>query len=314
MQALIHDRFGEPADVVHLSNVPEPGAAAPPNVRVRVLLSPIHNHDLATIRGTYGYKPELPAVGGNELLGEVDGKRYVGATHGAWTEAVVMPRAGLIPVPDGIPDEMAAQLIAMPFSAVVLFETLGVEPGAWIAQNASNGAVGRIVMQLAQAAGVNIVNFVRSAAAVDEMRTFGAQHVVDTSRAEWADEARALTGGAGFARIVDSVAGPGTLDLQRLLAERGELIVFGGLSGAAIRLDPSLMISLECTVRGFWMNSWMRQARSEDRERVMRQVFSMAMAGTLPLPVGGIYPLTQAREALTAAQTPNRKGKILFKP
>ncbi|MBN9179138.1 MAG: zinc-binding dehydrogenase, partial [Microbacterium sp.] len=31
---------------------------------VRTLLSPIHNHDLWTIRGTYGYKPELPAAAG----------------------------------------------------------------------------------------------------------------------------------------------------------------------------------------------------------------------------------------------------------
>jgi NADPH2:quinone reductase len=313
MKALIHEMFGEPTDVVRVAEVDQEHADLP-NVAVRVLLSPIHNHDLATIRGIYGYKPDLPAIGGSEFLGELDGKRVVGAGHGAWAETIVAPRMGLIPVPDGIPDETAAQLIAMPLSAVVLFDELRVERGAWIAQNAANGAVGRIVMRLAQAAGVGIVNFVRSEASAKELQRFGAEHVIDTSAAGWPERARALTGGGGFARIIDSVAGPATLELERLLAERGELIVFGALSGSAIKLDPGLMISLECSVRGFWMSTWMRRATSEQRADVVRRVFEMALGGSLPLPVGGVYSLDQAREALKAAETPNRSGKILFRP
>lgn len=32
-------------------------------------LAPIHNHDLLTIRGQYGYRPALPVIGGSEGLG-----------------------------------------------------------------------------------------------------------------------------------------------------------------------------------------------------------------------------------------------------
>ncbi|MBM3717143.1 MAG: NADPH:quinone oxidoreductase, partial [Actinobacteria bacterium] len=71
MRAIIHHEFGEPADVLAVEEVatPEPG---PGEVRVRVTLSPIHNHDLWTVRGTYGYKPELPARAGTEAVGVVD--------------------------------------------------------------------------------------------------------------------------------------------------------------------------------------------------------------------------------------------------
>src|SRR4051812_745607 len=57
MRTLIHDRFGDPAEVLHVEErpLPEPG---PGQVRVRTLLSAIHNHDLWTVRGTYGFKPE----------------------------------------------------------------------------------------------------------------------------------------------------------------------------------------------------------------------------------------------------------------
>ncbi|HEX7916540.1 alcohol dehydrogenase catalytic domain-containing protein, partial [Rudaea sp.] len=71
MRSAIHHQFGEPADVLVLgdSPMPEPG---PGEVRIRMRLAPIHNHDLWTIRGQYGYKPSLPAIGGSEGFGVID--------------------------------------------------------------------------------------------------------------------------------------------------------------------------------------------------------------------------------------------------
>ena len=97
MRSAIHTTFGEPADVLELGDrqVPQPGAG---EVRIKTSLAPIHNHDLWTIRGRYGYKPELPAIGGSEAVGIVDalGEGVEGATvgqrvavasaHGTWAE------------------------------------------------------------------------------------------------------------------------------------------------------------------------------------------------------------------------------------
>jgi NADPH:quinone reductase-like Zn-dependent oxidoreductase len=312
MIALQYARFGEPADVVSPATLDEPASGAG-EVRLRLLRSPIHNHDLATIRGVYGYKPELPAIGGSEFLGvDESGRRFVASARGAWAQYVVLKERELVPIPAGIDDDRACQLLAMPLSAVVLLDDLRVEPGMWIAQNAAGGAVGRILMQLAQRAGVNIVNIVRRDSAAEELRGYGAQHVIVSERESWQREARELTGGKGFSRIVDSVAGPQTMDLQRLLAHHGELIVFGGLSGSAIKLDPSLMISQEASVRGFWMTAWMQRAAPEQRAAAMQRVFAMAVASELPLPVSAVYPLGDASAALKAAQTPGRNGKVLF--
>jgi NADPH2:quinone reductase len=322
MQALTHSAFGEPTAVISLADIPKP-EPSPGEVRLRMLRSPIHNHDLATIRGVYGYKPKLPATGGTEMIGIVDacgegvtqptlGSRVAYVSRWGWAEYVVATAAQCVPIPDSISDDVGAQLLAMPFSAVVLLDELHVRPGDWIAQNAAGGAVGRLLMALAQEAGVNIVNFVRRESAAAELRGHGAKHVIRTEEEGWQAKARALTGGAGFARIVDSVAGPATVDLQRLLAQFGEIVVFGGLSGAAIKLDPSLMISLECTVRGFWITTWMQRASAEQRMSAMQRVFGLAMKGALPLPVAGVYPLSKAAEALAAAEKPGRPGKVLF--
>jgi NADPH:quinone reductase-like Zn-dependent oxidoreductase len=97
MRSAIHTTFGEPADVLELGDrpAPQPGAG---EVRIKTSLAPIHNHDLWTIRGRYGYKPELPAIGGSEAVGIVDalgegvegvtvGQRVaVASVHGTWAE------------------------------------------------------------------------------------------------------------------------------------------------------------------------------------------------------------------------------------
>ena len=99
MRSAIHTTFGEPADVLALeeSPVPEPG---PGQVRIKTILSPIHNHDLWTVRGSYGYKPELPAIGGSEAVGTVDalGEGVTGIVLLAESHASVhtWPEAGLV--------------------------------------------------------------------------------------------------------------------------------------------------------------------------------------------------------------------------
>jgi len=134
MQALTHSAFGEPAAVISLAEIPKP-EPGPGEVRLRMLRSPIHNHDLATIRGVYGYKPKLPATAGTEMIGIVDacgegvsqpavGTRVAYLSRWGWAEYVVATASQCVPIPDGISDDMGAQMLAMPFSAVVLLDEL----------------------------------------------------------------------------------------------------------------------------------------------------------------------------------------------
>src|SRR5262245_12417410 len=102
MRAAVFDRFGNPADVLSVRDIPipEPG---PGQVRVRMLASPINPSDLMTVRGKYAKLPELPAVPGYEGVGIVDaagsgllgkflrGKRVVAinSRSGDWAEYAV---------------------------------------------------------------------------------------------------------------------------------------------------------------------------------------------------------------------------------
>jgi len=324
MIALQYSRYGEPTEVVAAVDVPTPEPQAG-EVRLRVIKSPIHNHDLATIRGVYGVKPPLPAIGGSELVGVVDalgpgvdsvrtGQRVSSMLAGAWGGYAIARASSLAPVPDALPDDAACQILAMPLSALVLFEDLRVKPGDWIVQNAANGAVARMLCGIAQRAGVNVVNLVRRPEAAQEIAAYGAQHIIVGTEEGWRERLLETLAGAPLARVVDSVCDAQSTVLNRMLGPRGEHVIFGALAGTALKLDPGALIFGETVTRGFWMTTWIRDASPQDRANATMRVFGMALAGELPLPVGGVYPLEEAAAALKAAETPGRPGKVLFAP
>ncbi|GAA2054298.1 NADPH:quinone reductase-like Zn-dependent oxidoreductase [Leifsonia soli] len=325
MRALVHHEFGDPAEVLAVEDrpLPQPGAG---EVRVRMLLSPIHNHDLWTVRGTYGFKPELPAQAGTEALGVVDavgegveqltvGQRVVtGGTFGVWAEYFVTRAAGLIPVPDGLPDESAAQLVSMPFSAISLLESLGLSEGDWLIQNAANGAVGRMVAQLGTARGLNVVGLVRRSAGVEELRAQGIERVVATDDADWRDRLAEITGGAPITAGVDSVGGSAAGDVLSTLAENGTLVVFGAMASPTLELASGDIIFKQATVKGFWGSVVSREMPADQRGRLFQELFARLQDGTLTLPVAGIHGLDDIAGAVAASGEAGRVGKVLLRP
>src|SRR3546814_11449270 len=79
----------------------------------------------------------------------------------------------VIPMPDAIADETAAQLVAMPLSALMRLEFLQVGRGQWIVQNAAHGAVGKTLAMLAAARGISVLCLLRREAAVGELAALG---------------------------------------------------------------------------------------------------------------------------------------------
>ncbi|MEQ6899838.1 zinc-binding dehydrogenase [Nocardioides sp. YIM 152588] len=324
MRAVVHQEFGEPENVLDVEEVatPEPG---PGEVRLKMLLAPIHNHDLWTVRGQYGYKPELPARAGTELVGVIDavgegvegleaGQRVATAgAFGAWAEYVVTKAAGLIPVPPGLPDEVAAQLVAMPFSAISLLESLDLEAGDWLLQNAANGAVGRMVAQLAAARGINVVGLVRRDAGVDELAGHGIGNIVSTESEGWADRVAELTGGAPIRAGVDSVGGKAAGEVLALLADGGTLVVFGAMNSPRLELSSGDLIFKEAVVRGFWGSKVAASMPADQQLTLFGELIQRASDGSLTLPVEATYPLEEARAAAAANFLPGRSGKILLR-
>ena len=63
--------------------------------------------------------------------------------------------------------------MAMPLSALMLLDSLALPPGAWIVQNAANGAVGKALAMLGEARGLHVVNVVRRDEGIAELAALG---------------------------------------------------------------------------------------------------------------------------------------------
>ncbi|WP_439690913.1 zinc-binding dehydrogenase [Curtobacterium sp. SP.BCp] len=324
MRAVVHHEFGEPADVLTAEErpVPTPGAG---EVLVRTVLSPIHNHDLWTIRGTYGFKPELPAASGTEALGVVEalgegvtnlsvGQRVAGGTFGVWAEYYVANAAGLVPVPDAMTDEDAAQLVSMPFSAISLLHSLDLRKGDWLIQNAANGAVGRMVAQLGKARGINVIGLVRRAAGVEELREQGIDRIVATDADDWQDQVRAITGGAPIIAGVESVGGKAAGDIASVMGENGTLVVFGAMASPTLEIPSGKVIFGQLTVKGFWGAVVSKTMDAPLKQQLFGELISRVLDGSLTLPVSEVFPFEEARAAARASDTAGRVGKVLLRP
>jgi len=324
MRALVHHEFGDPAVVLTVEEqpLPQPG---PGQVRVRTLLSAIHNHDLRTVRGTYGFKPDLSALAGTEAVGVVDalgagvdqlevGQRVAtGGTFGVWAEHFVADAAGLIRVPDALPDESAAQLVSMPFSAISLLHSLDLHAGDWLIQNAANGAVGRMVAQLGKARGINVVGLVRRAAGVDELRAQGIDRVIATDTDDWRATLAEITGGAPLNVGVDSVGGTSAGDVLSALATNGTLVVFGAMASPSVQLASGDLIFKQATVTGFWGSVVSREMPAEIKGQLFQELMGRVLDGTLTLPVAATFDLDEISAAVAASGEPGRIGKVLLR-
>ena len=326
MRSATYNEFGKPSEVISITDSPTP---EPKNseVRIKTILSSIHNHDIVTIKGEYGNKPQLPATGGSEAVGTIDalgkdvkgfeqGQRVVvSGVSGTWAEYFVAPAKSLIPIPDAIDDEMAAQLIAMPMSALMLIEFLELEKGQWVIQNAANGAVGESLAMLAAERGINTINVVRSKESANELTEIGiTENNVVSDDDDWKDQVRQIIGDAKISGAVDSVGGQSGGDLLSLLGHGGIMAAVGAMSGQPLALNPTHLIFKQATLKGFWGGALMQKMDADNKSRLIKELIERAASGKLKLPTGGIYTLDNIKEAVSGKVQSGKKGKVLLKP
>ncbi|XP_023522889.1 enoyl-[acyl-carrier-protein] reductase, mitochondrial-like [Cucurbita pepo subsp. pepo] len=84
-RAVVYDRHGPPDSVTRVINLP-PVEVKANDVCVKMLAAPINPSDINRIEGVYPVRPEVPAVGGYEGVGEVHsvGSAVQGLSPGDW--------------------------------------------------------------------------------------------------------------------------------------------------------------------------------------------------------------------------------------
>jgi len=327
MKAAVYHRFGEPAEVLHVEEVPPP-KPRPGQVRVRMLLSPINPSDLLTVQGAYGKLPRLPATPGYEGVGIVEEngggllgwrvlRRRVAVINGQggnWAEQVVIPARQAVPVPADLPNEQVAAFFVNPATALVMVQdVLKIPRGGWLLQTAAGSALGRMLIRLGKHLGFHTINVVRRSETAKELVALGGDVVIDTSRESLVQRVRELTKSEGVRYAIDAVGGRTASEVVQCLGANGHMLVYGTLAMEPMQFDQRLLIAGSKKLEGFWLSEWARRQNPLTMLRLFRRIAGLIRAGVLATDIGATYPLEQVAEAVRKASEPGRSGKVLLK-
>ncbi|WP_454254802.1 zinc-dependent alcohol dehydrogenase family protein [Pseudomonas sp. Marseille-Q8238] len=313
-----------PQDVIEAVDLTLPVLQAG-QVLIKVLAAPINPSDVLTLTGEYGMLPPLPAIGGNEGVGRVEelgegvSKLKVGQNvllpvgSGTWVTHLIADVDKLIPLPDADPQQLAMLTVNPPTASLLLSEFVDLKPGDWVIQNAANSGVGSYLIQLAKIRGFKTVNVVRRESAAEAVRAEGGD-VVLVDGPDLHKRVREATGSAPILLAIDAVAGTGTEHLANCLSDGGVLVNYGRMSGQPCQITPSAFVFRDITMRGFWLAKWFRTASQADQFRVFGELIQLIAAGRLKARIGATYNITQIKEAVAAAASGERDGKIVLVP
>lgn len=312
-----------PQDVIEAVEFELPAVAA--GQALVVLAAPINPSDVLTLTGEYGMLPPLPAIGGNEGVGQVlevaadvtglaPGQTVllpVGC--GTWRTHLIAEARQLIPLPGADPQQLAMLTVNPPTAYLMLRDFVDLQPGDWVIQNAANSGVGGYLIQLAKIRGLKTINVVRRDSAVATVQAEGGD-VVLVDGPDLARRVREATGGAPVKLGIDAVGGASTDHLAASLAEGGVLVNYGRMSGEPCQVSPGSFVFRDVTLKGFWLARWFRQATPQQQMQLFGELIQLIANGKLKARIAATYDISRIKEAVAAAAGGDRNGKIMLVP
>jgi len=235
----------------------------------------------------------------------------LGSVGGTFSEYALLWAKSLVPVPDSVTAQNAAQLIVNPLSALLMVRD--TPKGEWLLQTGASSVLGKNVIQLSKHFGFKTINLVRNPDQVKDLIALGADAVICTANEDVHAKVMQVTEGKGVKYAIDPVGGDITSTVLQTLSYGGKLTIFGQLSKEDIHFPSGLLVVKLLTLAGFWLVDWIKSASPEEQKNTMAQLIGLFASGTLHCPVEKEYALEEATAAIQASITPGRGGKVLFR-
>jgi NADPH:quinone reductase len=300
---------------------PQPG---PGQAAVQIAAAGVNYFDIYVRTGLYRQK--LPWVPGREAAGYVTavgdgveglepGDAVVSVDFaGAYAEHGLAAANRLVPVPAGLPLDVAAACLLQGLTAHYLTESsYPVRAGDVVLVHAAAGGMGQLLTQVIKLHGGHVIGTVSTARKEKIAREAGADEVIRYSDGDFAAAVRHLTAGRGVRAVYDSV-GQVTFDSSlACLAPRGSLVLCGQSSGTVApfeigRLARAGSISLTRPMMDDFIVS-----RDELLARA-DEVLGWVTTGKLTVRIGHRYRLADAAAAHEAVEQRRTVGKVLLMP
>ncbi|MFB6566803.1 zinc-dependent alcohol dehydrogenase family protein [Streptomyces noursei] len=314
-------------EVLRLEDV-EIGEPGPDEVALRVEAIGLNRAEVLFRSGTYIEQvKQFPARLGTEAAGVVEavGSRVTGLKvgqavsvvpafsmndYGVYGERALVPAAAVVRRPDGL-DAVAGAAVWMPYLTAygALVEVGGMRAGDTVVVTAASSSVGLAAIQIALRVGAVPIATTRTAVKKEALLAAGAADVVVTDEEDVVARVHDLTGGRGAEFVFDAIAGPGVLDLAKVVAPGGTLFEYGALSG-----EVTPYPAFELGMPALNMRTYTLFETTADPERLRRAeafVASGLRTGAFKPVVDRVFGLEEISEAHRYMAAGAQIGKIV---
>jgi NADPH:quinone reductase-like Zn-dependent oxidoreductase len=342
VKAVVFERHGGPEVLDYREDIPEP-VPGHGQVRVRVRAASVNHLDIWTRKGL-PYAIEMPHILGNDVAGVIDGlgggvahlavgdavmvAPGAGCGHcracldgddnqclaydlfglrrqGGYAEFLVAPARNVFPKPAHLTFEEAASMPLVFLTAWhMLVGRVGLKAGETVLVLAAGSGVGIAAVQIAKFLGATVIATASTDAKLERAKDLGADMTINYVTADFAAEARRLTGKRGVDVVVEHTGETTWEKSIAALARGGRLVTCGATSGFHGHTDLRALFAKHIAIYGSYMG------RLAEFDEVLRHIRS----GRLRPVVDRALPLSGARAAHEAMERREQFGKIVLVP
>ena len=273
------------------------------------------------------YPVDLPTGLGSEASGIVEavgpgvtdidvGDRvvYTGRPADAYSELRNFPAWQLVPVPDGISDELAAAVFLKGLTAwYLLRRSYRVKKGDVVLLYAAAGGVGSLASQWAKYLGATVIGVVSTDEKAELALAQGCDHIIMAGNADIPASVKKFTGGEGVAAVYDSVGRDTFFASLDSLKPHGTMVTFGNSSGPVDPFAPA-----ELAARGsLYVTRPILFHFVDTREHLLHachELFAVLDSGAVRVRIGQKYTLKDAANAHRDLEARKTTGSTVLLP
>jgi NADPH2:quinone reductase len=256
----------------------------------------------------------VQAVGEGVTLAEGDRVAYCSAGFGAYAQALNLPAARLIKIPDGISFEQAAAcLLKGQTTEYLLQRTYPLSSGETCLFHAAAGGVGLLFGQWANSIGATVIGTVGSKQKAELARAHGFAHVINYRTEDVVQRVLEITQGQKVPVVYDGV-GLDTFDRSLdCLQPRGLMVSFGNASGPPAPLNVQMLANkgslyiTRPTMVTYTLSSEELQQSADD-------LFARVLSGDVRVAINQRYPLADAQQAHRDLESRKTNGSTILLP
>ncbi|HEX8640115.1 MAG TPA: NAD(P)H-quinone oxidoreductase [Allosphingosinicella sp.] len=312
-------------EVLRLVRRPVPPPAVG-EVLIRVEAAGVNRPDVLQRRGLYPAPPGAPAGPGLEVSGTIaavgegvaslEPGQVVCAlvAGGGYAEYAAAPAGQCLPVPRALSLIEAAAMPETLFTVWSnLFQRGYAREGETVLVHGGTSGIGTMAIALAKLFGLRIFVTCSSDDKCRGAEALGADRAINYRTADFVEEVRRLSGGAGVEIVLDMVGGDYLARNLACLAEEGRHVSIAVQRGATAELNIAGVMMRRLTLTGSTLRPRSVEFKSLLADEIAGTAWPLAGAGKLKPVIDSVFPLAEAAEAHRRMESGEHIGKIVLK-